>query len=122
MKPFNIKEAKAGKSVCTREGKPARIICWDRKDDTYPIIALITEDGHEDTISLTIEGKYYSDGENGCYDLMMVSEKKEGWVNVYYDNDASSHRGCRFIYDTKERAVKEAGSAHIATVKIEWEE
>ena len=53
---------------------------------------------------------------------MMLPEKKEGWVNVYYDNDASSHRGCRFIYDTKERAVKEAGSAYITTVKISWEE
>lgn len=53
---------------------------------------------------------------------MMLPEKKEGWVNVYYDNDASSHRGCRFIYDTKERAVKEAGSAYITTVKINWEE
>ena len=67
-------------------------------------------------------GRRYEGEEEWIYDLMMLPEKKEGWVNVYYDNDACSHRGCRDIYDTKEQAIKEAGSAYITTVKINWEE
>lgn len=119
LKPFDLEKAKAGKPVCTRDGRKARIICFDRVGD-FPIVALTDDrDYKEEGVNLyDINGK----GSNECFDLMMLPEKKEGWVNVYYDNDASSHRGCRFIYDTKERAVKEAGSSYITTVKINWEE
>ena len=119
LKPFDIQKAREGKPVCTRDGRKARIICFDRVGD-FPIVALTDDrDYKEEGVNLyDINGK----GSNECFDLMMLPEKKEGWVNVYYDNDASSHRGCRFIYDTKERAVKEAGSSYITTVKINWEE
>lgn len=46
MKKFNLEEAKAGKPVITRDGSEARIICFDMKNDLYPIVALI-EDGLE---------------------------------------------------------------------------
>ena len=120
MKPFDIELAKQGKPVCLRNGIKARIICFDVKNSDYPIIALVEYGIHEVAMYFNERGiaHAYSSG----YDLMMASEKYEGWVNVYYDNDASSHRGCRFIYDTKEQAVKEAGSAYITTVKINWEE
>lgn len=36
MKPFNLEEAKAGKQVVTKSGRPVRIICWDVKDRMYP--------------------------------------------------------------------------------------
>ena len=119
LKPFDLEAAKAGKPVCTRDGHKARIICFDRVGD-FPIVALTDDrDYKEEGVNLyDINGK----GSNECFDLMMLPEKKEGWVNVYYDNDASSHRGCRYIYNTKERAVKEAGSAYITTIKINWEE
>ena len=124
FKPFNLKAAKAGKPVCTRDGHKARIICFDRKGyNMFPIVALIMNDDREsDIYTYRPNGTWNNSGNESDKDLMMLPEKKEGWVNVYYDNDASSHRGCRFIYDTKEQAVKEAGSAYITTVKIEWEE
>lgn len=31
LKPFDLEAAKAGKPVCTRDGRKARIICWDKK-------------------------------------------------------------------------------------------
>ena len=31
MKEFNLEQAKAGKPVCRRDGKKARIICYDAK-------------------------------------------------------------------------------------------
>ena len=41
LKPFNLEAAKDGKPVCTRDGRKARIICFDAKR-THPIIALIS--------------------------------------------------------------------------------
>lgn len=122
LKPFSLEAAKAGKPVCTRNGHKARIICFDAKS-SKPVIALITRksDDYEEGYSFYEDGRACGD-KNNDYDLMMFPERKEGWVNVYYDNDASSHRGCRYIYDTKEQAIKEDGSAYITTVKINWEE
>lgn len=130
LKPFDIQKAREGKPVCTRDGRKARIICFDRrlfyKNVSYPILALVERsDGEDDVCGYNEKGKVLiEDGAEYKDDLMMLPEKKEGWVNVYYDNDASSHRGCRAIYDTKEQAVKYLASdkQHIATVKIEWEE
>ena len=31
LKPFDLKAAKSGKPVCTRDGRKARIICFDRR-------------------------------------------------------------------------------------------
>lgn len=76
MRNFDINEAKAGKPVCTRDGRKARIICFDAKgirDDAY-IVALITgSDGFEQVLSYDSKGKfkYASDSE---HDLMMFEE------------------------------------------------
>ena len=81
LKPFDLQAAKSGKPVCTRDGRKARIICFDAKC-TFPIIALVTNTGGNESLI-----RYYSNGsftnlnEAGC-DLMMLPEKKEGWVNV----------------------------------------
>lgn len=40
LKPFDLEAAKAGKPVCTRDGRKARIICFDAKCNK-PIVALI---------------------------------------------------------------------------------
>ena len=50
-------------------------------------------------------------------DLMMLPEKKEGWVNVYPDDRMGEKR-----YSTKEEALRYSRSNVIDTVKIEWEE
>lgn len=42
LKPFDLNAAKAGKPVCTRDGRKARIICFNTKTlCDYPIIALV---------------------------------------------------------------------------------
>ena len=121
LKPFDLEKAKQGKPVCTREGRKARIICFDKKCLNEQILIVLVDCGKEESIYFyTTDGKCIDDFSS--FDLMMFPEKKEGWVNVYYDNATSSHRGCRFIYDTKEQAVERAGSNYITTIKIEWEE
>ena len=77
LKPFNLEEAKAGKPVCTRDGRKARIICFDRIDSTgcnLPIVALIQCEGTE------VLQLYHDDGKRDVkadIDLMMLSEKRD---------------------------------------------
>lgn len=112
-KPFNLEEAKAGKPVCTRDGRKARIICFDAKCN-LPIIALITQLGGDESLArYKSNGRYTTINESDC-DLMMLPEKKSGWMNVYKEQ----------IYDTKEGAIKVKydGATYIDTIKISWEE
>ena len=114
LKEFNLEAAKAGKPVCTRDGRKARIICFDKKKDIYPLIALVTDkDGYEITIPYKADGVHPTIPNN---DLMMLPEKKEGWVNIYKEGVD------QYIYNNEKAALSRRGSDCIATIKIEWEE
>lgn len=76
LKPFSLEAAKAGKPVCTMDGRKARIICFDKKGGT-PIVGLIQEDGFETVATFNESGLCLI---NGAYNLMMLPEKKEGWM------------------------------------------
>lgn len=114
LKPFDLEAAKSGNPVCTRDERKARIICFD-KGGIYPVIALVQEEGSETCHFYAQDGKCADSG-NG-YDLLMLSEKKEGWANVYDDTPIS-------IYDTKEEALNRRSKlrGYIDTVKVSWEE
>lgn len=118
MKPFDLEAAKAGKPVCTRDGRKARIICFDTiNKGNYPIIALLEDKGSEAIFYYNKDGKCNVGTE---LDLMMLPEKKEGWVNVY--NSLGVITFSHNPYDTKEEAMKDKGKYYVDTVKIEWEE
>lgn len=124
MKPFNLKEAKAGKPVCTRDGRPARIICFDKKSNIYPLIALVDYGGEgEMMFTFTKKGEFHNKMEDPC-DLFMVSEehhgKHEGWVNIFRRDDGTIKLGN--LYDSEQEAINNANQKRIATIKIEWEE
>ena len=121
LKPFDLQKAKDGKPVCTRDGRKARIICFDLKNDEYPIVAAVGNDSSETLFSYTTNGEI-ADGIESDKDLMMLPEKKEGWVNVYKIG-ARLETG-RNVHKTKEEAIKylDIDKEHIATVKISWEE
>lgn len=123
MKQFNLEKAKAGKPVCTRDGKEARILCSDLKDEDYPIVAaVLNNDGKENVIIYTLEGKEYIDSTISKRDLVMTTIKKEGWINLYSDTYGITVCS-RVIYKTKEEAFeKHSKGGYIDTVKIEWEE
>lgn len=118
LKPFDLEAAKAGKPVCARDGRKARIICWDRKD-IKPIVALVTsingDNINEKAFYYFEDGQHLSKYDNNINDLMMLPEKKEGWVNVYDDTP---------IYDTKEEALNRRSEfrGYIDTIKVSWEE
>ena len=125
LKPFDLQAAKSGKPVCTRDGRKARIICFDRKDNT-PIVALIESVNHAEILQCVHNnGKcFHYDTSNN--DLMMLSEKKEGWVNVYRDCDGANITKDDNIYSSKDAAIASAQiidrDNYVATTIIKWEE
>ena len=129
LKPFDIQRAREGKPVCTRDGRKARIICFDVKAKK-PIAALITNDDTEEAHF------YYDNGRSDQYqeyryDLMMLPEKKEGWINIY-NADTTFYYVDGRVFETKDEAVKEAKeevekeqrekNEYIDTIRVEWEE
>lgn len=121
MKEFNLEEAKAGKPVCTRDGRKARIICYDVKNK-FSIVAVVTDkDNCEDVYQYKDNGKY--DTEISNLDLMMKSEKHVGWTNIYRGDFGSGCFRTVGIYKSKELAVGyKSCSGYIATIKVEWED
>lgn len=118
LKEFDLEAAKAGKPVCTKDGRKARIICFDLNNKNFPIVAIINCDTEENAYQYDIDG--VCDEHDNNLNLMMSPEKKEGWVNIYKDFE---DRIC-CIYKTKEEALekKETEDDYITTIKIEWEE
>lgn len=125
MKPFNLKEAKAGKLVCTRDGHPIRILCFDALNELYPIVALIKRNNCEEPITFTIDG-YVIDGDRRADDLMMATVKKEGYIALIKPQfkDTNIIMSTTNAYPSAEicheRFSKLKG--YIKTIKIEWEE
>ena len=120
LKPFDIQKAREGKPVCTRDGRKARIICFDRrlfyKNVSYPILALVEcSDGEDDVCGYNEKGKVLiEDGAEYKDDLMMLPEKKEGWAVIRKSD----------IYETEEQAKEVLLNSRIGVMirKINWEE
>ena len=120
LKPFDIQKAREGKPVCTRDGHKARIICFDRvtnstNENTRSLVVLITNpNGDEQSWYYTDKGILIGSDEYDNYDLMMLPEKKEGWVNVYKER----------CYESKEEAIRHIapGTHYIDTIRVEWED
>lgn len=120
LKPFDLDKAKAGKQVCTRDGRKARIICFDRKlffkKVSYPILALVERsDGEDDVCAYNEKGRVLiEDDLEFKDDLMMIPEKREGWIVV--SKNAT-------IYDSLEDVKKSFDSDNdLGICKIEYEE
>lgn len=119
MKPFNLEEAKAGKPVCTSDGKDVTIIKYDLRGK-YPLLAIIHSPDEDGVNVCASDGRYWDDMR--CpKDLFMKSEKKTGWINIYHTNPYDLYRG---IFHTKETAIKSIAidSGYVTTIQIEWEE
>lgn len=122
MKEFNLEEYlnNPSQKVVTRDGRAVRIICTDAKGDE-PIVALLYNNIREEENVYTYnrEGIFYKDNDS-CLDLFFASIKREGWVNIYKDNNTT------YIGDVyqNEKDAKENkdDDFYITTTKIEWEE
>lgn len=118
LKEFDLEAAKAGKPVCTRDGRKARIICFDLNNKNFPIVAIINCDTEENAYQYDIDG--VCDEHDNNLNLMMLHQKKEGWINIYKDFEDTV---C-CVYPTEKEALEdgEIEKDYITTIKIEWEE
>lgn len=112
LKEFNLEEAKAGKPVCTRDGRKARIICFDLNNKNFPIVAIINCDTEENAYQYDIDG--VCDEHDNNLNLMMSPEKKEGWIII--------HKEAIYDKETAEKIARETTANVIRIQKIEWEE
>lgn len=112
MKPFDLEAAKAGKPVCTRDGRKARIICFDLNNKNFPIVAIINCDSEENAYQYDIDG--ICDEHDNNLNLMMSHEKKEGWIII--------HKEAIYDKETAEKIARETTANVIRIQKIEWEE
>ena len=117
LKPFDIQKAREGKPVCTRDGRRARIVCFDKREG-FPIVALVETKMNsrisEEVALFDIDGRAVTSDIDSKLDLMMLPEKKEGWAKVRKDIN---------LYDTKEEADRKMiGNDEYVTAKVCLEE
>lgn len=118
LKPFNLQKAREGKPVCTRDGRKARILCFDRLccDEISTIVAcVLSKDGKDENVIIYSSDGFMADKQHPyADDLMMIPEKKEGWAKVRKDIN---------LYGTKEEADRKMiGNDEYVTAKVCWEE
>lgn len=76
MKPFNLEEAKAGKPVCTRDGRRVEILSFDNPNNGSPILARVFSDNTDyNDFMFTQEGYFFNDNREFGADLMMVENE-----------------------------------------------
>lgn len=109
LKEFDLEAAKLGKPVCTRDGRKARIICFDRDWEKH-IVALVSDPFGESAHYYLSNGKVDFDKQND-EDLMMLPEKKEGWINI--NKDAG-------LFKSKEEAERDCTKDYVP-VRVEFE-
>lgn len=99
--PFAVEIAKkitngeVNGNIVTRDGRNARVICWDKKSDSiYNIVALLDEKIMERILTYTINGSE-ADGKDSNNDLMLEVPE----YMAYCDGDVLiSGIGLPFIY------------------------
>jgi hypothetical protein len=126
MKPFDLEKAKQGHPVQTRDGRDVEILKTDVKS-YEPIVAVVKNyDDHEIIRQYREHGRYEARDIVRGLDLFMKPTKKEGWINLYRDEDiGNGYKIGSYIYDDKNIALNQNGvkfNSYIDTIKIEWEE
>lgn len=91
-----IQEGKEEGKIVTRNGRNARIVCWDMKNPEYPIMALYTEEEEEIDITTTLDGMVYRGNDENEFDLVLEVPE----YTQYKDGDVLIEKNgkCPFIY------------------------
>lgn len=102
------------KKYKTLDGAPVRLLCVDRKHDSYPVVGLIRRKEVDVQSSWTIHGScsassIYSHNDDLIEDKPRV--QRNFWVNVYPEKLCCLH-------DTKEDADKNRSINRIACIEV----
>jgi hypothetical protein len=122
-KKFDIEAAKNGAPVITRDGKPARIICFDLKCGEYPLGVAVDYGEYEDIETYSVDGVFHVGLKDNKLDLFIAPVKKKGWINIYATNNSKFLASCSdTVYESKEIADSFSDGERIACIEIEWSE
>ena len=123
MKQFSLEKylENPSRKVVTRDGQPVKIH-WTNFDSNggQLIVAEIEGSGYSTTFFKN--GKYFKSEETPL-DLFFATEKREGWINLYENEDGISWISPNYF--TSKKAAEEEGKTRtcsVTTIKIEWEE
>ena len=119
MKPFNLDEylKNHNRKIVTRDERKVTIYCTNL-GKSQPIVAQI--EGAEFSQTFTKDGKF-SFWQDTQDDLFFVTEKHEGWVNIY-EYGRGKYITSEIVYTNKEDAIMGKNKNYLTTIKIEWEE
>lgn len=125
MKPFNLKEALAGKPVVTRSGLPVTQLI-NLETNKYPLVGVVS--GYEEPQTFTLAGSFMHSGydyESSC-DLFMATTKKTGWIAYgpyYHVQTTGFTTNVWLTEETAKHYYREAKSVEpLGTVEVSWEE
>lgn len=126
MEQFSLAEylKNPTRPIVTRDGNLVRIICTNRDDEKYPIVALVRFEFGETVMKYKEKGEH---DKGPCpYDLFFASEpktKKVGWMNVcrYGDSKHFTLVG-GVVFPTREEALNCKSEYVVDTIQIRWEE
>ena len=121
MKQFNLGEYLKNplRKVVTRDGRNVKIHCTDYLG-IQPIFATIEGDAYPSNFCKN--GRYMIN-EESPRDLFFATEKREGWINLYENEDGISWISPNYF--TSKKGTEEEGktrTCRVTTIKIEWEE
>ena len=123
MKQFSLEEYlnNPSKKVVTRDGRAVKIYCTDYIDKCG-LFVIGKIEGNAYSCSFREDGRFLDHKETDN-DLFFASEKHEGWINLYKNEDGISWISPNYFTSKKE--AEEEGKTHtcsVTTIKIEWEE
>lgn len=102
MKDFDLVAARRGTAVCTRDGRQARIICFDVDNPLFSLVAMVRDSvsGKETPQSYRDDGGWFPSSTECNQDLMMRDddyleklergEYQSGQIRPLYENPSNS--------------------------------
>lgn len=119
--PFDLEKARKGATLCNRNGWPARFVCMDYLIPDRPVVVAVDEPGRNHIYRVRIDGSYRKGDEADASDIMMISNKKVGFMPISKNRDDEYCGG--MVYETEDEARHFAGEGkYIDIVKVEFED
>ena len=84
MKEFDLEAAKKGAAVCTVDGYPVRILCFDANIGAYPIVAILETNSGKRVVTYQKDGYPAESDWEGPLNLRMAPTERTGYVRIRY--------------------------------------
>ena len=115
MKPFNLKEALAGKPVVMRNGKKVDTIYYLKEKQGQQVAVFIEDDKIETWHNEN--GSFFYDNNISEYDLFMYEEPVKLFLNIYKSNTGRYYSGM-IHKDAKEALENRNNQEFFKTIEI----